>query len=126
MNPGADAELGVLSQEVKPLLELLEVFERWYAGMDSLQANNAELHQNSLAVIQCMDELYQMHSQPNNPASKETVEQIYARAKIICQQSQDHIAKGELVATVTFQDIQATCRMILTQIHNLQTLVENR
>jgi len=117
-------ELGALSEELQPLLELLNVFERWYAGMGSLKTNNDHLYQNSLAVFSCMEDLYQVSTQAQGALSNPEIEHIYARAKTLCNVSQTHIAKSELLATVTFQDIQATCHMILTQVHNLQALVK--
>ena len=112
--------------------ELLPTFERWNDGMKILMEHNAAMHKQNSEFYAIVKQIIILALNAAIEAARageegrgfavvaDEVRSLAMRSEGLSQSYRENLNENDIITTVTFQDIQASSRMILTVVHNIQ------
>ncbi|MEM9102851.1 MAG: methyl-accepting chemotaxis protein [Pseudomonadota bacterium] len=131
-----NADLAKIEEELKQLNHLLPTFERWNDGMKLLMEHNAAMHKQNGEFYAIVKQIIILALNAAIEAARageegrgfavvaDEVRSLAMRSEGLSQSYRDNLNENDMITTVTFQDIQASSRMILTVIHNIEEMIE--
>lgn len=125
-----------LKKDVADLLELLSTINRWDDGMMKLMEHNSYMQQRNsefsgivkqiiiLALNAAIEAARAGEAGRGFAVVADEVKTLATRSGGLSDNYKDNLHKNDLITTATFQDIQASGKMILTSIHALDAKLE--
>ena len=124
-----------LANEAGELRKVAITFEHWHHEMDTLMAQNREMHQQNaeFAAIVKHIVIVALNAAIEAARAGETghtfavvadeVRTLASRSESLSRDYGDSLAKNDLTTTATFQEIQADGKMIVSAIGGLEALI---
>lgn len=131
------ASLEELKQHLYALNQLLATFERWHESLDELVAHNQDMHKQNDQFFNVVKQIVILALNAAIEAARageygrgfavvaDEVRSLAMRSQDLSENHRDNISKNDLLTTTTFQDIQASGKMILTEVSSAISQVEN-
>lgn len=135
---------GSLKNQVQQLLNKadtiqknLQSFERWTAELESLMANNSAMQKQSADFQKIVDQIIILALNASIEAARageagrgfavvaDEVRSLAQKSETLNNHYKDNLCKNELLTVGTSQDIQATSKMISTNVTNVASDVHN-
>lgn len=126
-----------IHSEVESLSNLVLAFERWHGGMADLRAHNDEIKAQNESFYDIVNKIAILALNAAIEAARagefgrgfavvaDEVRALAMKSQEISKGYKDSLAKNDYLTASAFQDIQAGGKMIMTEIHNLKSLVGN-
>ena len=127
-----NTDMAEVHAELDQLGELLPTFERWNDGMKILMEHNAAMHKQNSEFYAIVKQIIILALNAAIEAARageegrgfavvaDEVRSLAMRSEGLSQSYRENLNENDIITTVTFQDIQASSRMILTVVHNIQ------
>lgn len=127
-----NTDMADVREELDQLGELLPTFERWNDGMKILMEHNAAMHKQNSEFYAIVKQIIILALNAAIEAARageegrgfavvaDEVRSLAMRSEGLSQSYRENLNENDIITTVTFQDIQASSRMILTVVHNIQ------
>lgn len=131
------ASLEKLKIQLDSLNQLLTTFERWHQSLDELVAHNQDMHKQNDMFFNVVKQIVILALNAAIEAARageygrgfavvaDEVRSLAMRSQDLSENHRDNISKNDLLTTTTFQDIQASGKMILTEVSSAISQVEN-
>ena len=129
-------ELNDIKDAVTELSTLVSAFERWHSGMDKLMEHNGEIHRQNEEFYKIVNQIVILALNASIEAARagefgrgfavvaDEVRGLAMRSQELSESYQKNLSKNDVLTTATFQDIQASGKMVLTEIHNTNELID--
>ncbi len=126
----------VLKKDVTDLLTLLTTIERWNDGMSKLVQTNSEMQQRNGEFAEIVQQIIILALNATIEAARvgeagrgfavvaQEVKSLASRSEGFSAGYKDSLHKSDAVTVATFQDIQASGKMILTAVHALESKID--
>ncbi|PCK01960.1 MAG: hypothetical protein COA42_22595 [Alteromonadaceae bacterium] len=123
-----------LQQESEMLLGLHTTFERWDESMTGLMNQTEVMHTQNELLYQIVQNIITLSLNPAMEAARagdfgrgfamvaSEIKELAIRSEELSKNYKNNLNKHAVVTTTTFQDIQASGKLILTAIHTKQAL----
>ena len=128
-------ELKKFDQEIQTLSELLETFERWHDSLDALMAHNGVMHNQNDEFTRIVSQIVILALNAAIEAARagefgrgfavvaDEVRALALRSQELNSSYKDNLSKNDFLTTSTFQDIQASGKMIVTEMQHTQSVL---
>jgi methyl-accepting chemotaxis protein len=128
--------LDELKSHLYALNQLLATFERWHESLDELVAHNKDMHKQNDKFFNVVKQIVILALNAAIEAARageygrgfavvaDEVRSLAMRSQDLSEHHRDNISKNDLLTTTTFQDIQASGKMILTEVSSAISQVE--
>ena len=128
---------GKIKVEISQLLHLLATMDRWDQGMSDLMSNNKILREQNDQFGDIVKQIIMLALNASIEAARageagrgfavvaDEVKNLASRSEDLSDSYRNNLHKNDMITTATFQDIQASGKMILTAIHTLDTMTNN-
>jgi hypothetical protein len=122
------AGLNDIQRDLHELSELLATFERWHESLTELMQHNGAMHkQNSeffsivkqiviLALNAAIEAARAGESGRGFAVVADEVRALAMRSQGLSESYRENLSKNDMLTTATFQDIQASGKMIITEV----------
>ena len=122
-----------LISDMNSLKELLLTFERWNIELTSLLEHNKMMRAQNVAFSTIVKQTIILALNASIEAARagehgrgfavvaDEVRSLAVQSEGLNNEYKSHLSKNEVITISTFQDIQASCQMILTAINNVAT-----
>jgi methyl-accepting chemotaxis protein len=129
----ADEAVQKLIHEMNSLKELLLTFERWNIELTALLEHNKMMQSQNVAFSTIVKQTIILALNASIEAARagehgrgfavvaDEVRSLAVQSEGLNNEYKSHLSKNEVITISTFQDIQASCQMILTSINNVAT-----
>ena len=129
---GAIAEAGVLSLSLKELQGVEITFDRWHADMKRLLDHNRQMHSKNddfaqivrqMVIVGLNASIEAAHAGPQGrgfAVVAAEMRELSARAENLSGDYRNALYENDLITTTTFQDMQASGRMIIGAVRGLE------
>jgi methyl-accepting chemotaxis protein len=126
-----------IQKDVTQLLELMETFRRWDDEMAELVSHNKLMRNQNKEFGTIVDQIIMLSLNASIEAARageqgrgfavvaNEVKALATKSADLSESYKDNLYKNDIITTSTFQDIQASGKMILTSIHALQTTIDS-
>jgi methyl-accepting chemotaxis protein len=126
-----------LKAHLDSLNQLLAIFERWHESLDELVAHNRDMHKQNDMFFNVVKQIVILALNAAIEAARageygrgfavvaDEVRSLAMRSQDLSENHRDNISKNDLLTTATFQDIQASGKMILTEVSSAISQVDN-
>lgn len=128
--------LNDINKPLKDLGNLAYAVERWHQSLDSLISHNRTMHEQNSEFSRIVSQIDLLALNAAIEAARagengrgfavvaDEVRNLASRSKQLSDSYKENLDKNDLLTSVTFQDIQAGGKMIMTEIKNTSDLVE--
>jgi|GEM_PF-2651399 len=135
-NQATSESLEQLKDHLYALNQLLATFERWHESLDELVAHNQDMHKQNDQFFNVVKQIVILALNAAIEAARageygrgfavvaDEVRSLAMRSQDLSENHRDNISKNDLLTTTTFQDIQASGKMILTEVSSAISQVE--
>ena len=135
-NQATGTSLDNLKEHLYALNQLLATFERWHESLDELVAHNKDMHKQNDKFFNVVKQIVILALNAAIEAARageygrgfavvaDEVRSLAMRSQDLSEHHRDNISKNDLLTTTTFQDIQASGKMILTEVSSAISQVE--
>jgi methyl-accepting chemotaxis protein len=125
------AKLSKIANDMNNLKELLKTFERWNAELTALLEHNKTMQSKNTAFSTIVKQTIILALNASIEAARagehgrgfavvaDEVRSLAVQSEMLNNEYKANLSKNELITVATFQDIQATCLLILTAINNI-------
>lgn len=126
-----DEQKTVLKKDVKSLLEILSTINRWDDEMTKLMNHNRYMQEQNMEFAGIVKQIIILALNASIEAARageagrgfavvaDEVKTLASQSEGLSESYKKNLHKNDMIATATFQDIQASGKMILTSIHSL-------
>ncbi len=130
-------QFSYLNIEVEQLLNLEVTFKRWHEEMTILMQHNAHMRKQNQDFAKIVSQVVVLSLNAAIEAARagehgrgfaivaNEVRALADRSENLSKDYKDSLSKNDMITTTTFQDIQATGRMIMTVISGLNSNIDN-
>jgi len=131
----ADELQGKIKQDIQDLLEMVNTFNRWDDEMSKLMNHNSlMLDQNSqfanivkqiiiLALNASIEAARAGEAGRGFAVVADEVKTLATRSEHLSSEYKENLFKNDMITTTTFQDVQASGKMLLTALHAVNSKV---
>lgn len=124
-----------LQEKTQVIQTNLNSFERWTAELDGLMKNNADMQKQSVGFQKIVAQIIILALNASIEAARageagrgfavvaDEVRSLAKKSEELNNHYKDNLSKNELLTVGTTQDIQATSKMILTNIMNITAAI---
>jgi len=128
--------LRALRTHLNALTELLATFERWHESLDELVAHNRDMHNQNDEFFKIVKQIVILALNAAIEAARagehgrgfavvaDEVRSLAMRSQDLSESHRENISKNDFLTTSTFQDIQASGKMIITEVSSAISQVE--
>ncbi len=128
--------LRALRTHLDALTELLATFERWHESLDELVAHNRDMHIQNDEFFKIVKQIVILALNAAIEAARagehgrgfavvaDEVRSLAMRSQDLSESHRENISKNDFLTTSTFQDIQASGKMIITEVSSAISQVE--
>ena len=121
----AASHTGELSTAIEGLLGLSKTFERWHASMDALLHHNADMHRKNEDFARIVRQMTIVTLNASIEAARagstgsgfavvaSEIRELAGNAQNLSSEYRNSLHENDLLTTTTFQDLQATGKMIM-------------
>jgi methyl-accepting chemotaxis protein len=126
-----------LKQDIASLLEILSTINRWDDEMSKLMKHNSYMQEQNQEFAGIVKQIIILALNASIEAARageagrgfavvaDEVKTLATRSGGLSENYRDNLHKNDLIATATFQDIQASGKMILTSLHGLESKINS-
>lgn len=126
-----------LEEKTVVIQENLNSFERWAVELEQLMKNNAEMQKQSLGFQKIVEQIIILALNASIEAARageagrgfavvaDEVRTLAQKSEALNNSYKDNLCKNELLTVGTTQDIQATSKMISTNIVNITSSIKH-
>lgn len=126
-----------LDEKTVVIQENLNSFERWALELEQLMKNNVEMQKQSLGFQKIVEQIIILALNASIEAARageagrgfavvaDEVRTLAQKSEALNNSYKDNLCKNELLTVGTTQDIQATSKMISTNIVNITSSIKN-
>jgi len=127
----------VLKEDVSNLLHLLSTIDRWDEEMAKLMQHNSDMQEQNKQFSKIVNNIIILALNASIEAARageagrgfavvaDEVKTLANQSENLSASYKDNLHKNDMIATATFQDIQASGKMIITSIHAIETKLNN-
>ena len=127
----------LLKQDVSELLEILDTINRWDDEMSKLMEHNGYMQEQNMEFAGIVKQIIILALNASIEAARageagrgfavvaDEVKTLATRSGGLSDNYKENLHKNDLITTATFQDIQASGKMILTSIHAMESKINN-
>ena len=127
----------LLKKDVTELLEILDTINRWDEEMSKLMQHNGYMQEQNMEFAGIVKQIIILALNASIEAARageagrgfavvaDEVKTLATRSGGLSDNYKDNLHKNDLITTATFQDIQASGKMILTSIHAMESKINN-
>ncbi len=131
----AGERLQQLRVEINQFLELLSTFERWDQEMTSLVSHNQQMRRQNEELAGIVKQIIILALNASIEAARagdvgrgfavvaESVKELANRSAGVSESYERNLYKNDMITTATFQDIQATSKMLIANVRALEAIV---
>lgn len=135
-NTSMDEVKKMLKKDIRDLLQLLSTMSRWDDEMAKLMEHNGHMQKKNQEFSGIVKQIIILALNASIEAARageagrgfavvaDEVKTLATRSGGLSDNYKDNLHKNDLITTATFQDIQASGKMILTSIHALDAKLE--
>lgn len=121
----AAGHTGALSTAIEDLLRLSKTFERWHASMDALLQHNADMHRKNEDFARIVRQMTIVTLNASIEAARAgntgagfavvatEMRELAGNAQTLSSEYRNSLYENDLLTTTTFQDLQATGKLIM-------------
>lgn len=125
----------LIKKDVEGLLEMVNTFSRWDDEMSKLMNHNSQMIEQNNQFSNIVKQIIILALNASIEAARageagrgfavvaDEVKTLASRSEKLSAAYKDSLHMNELITTATFQDIQASGKMLLTSIHSVNTKV---
>jgi methyl-accepting chemotaxis protein len=129
-------DLTALKLHLNDLTGLLATFERWHDSLDELVTHNREMHKQNDEFFKIVKQIVILALNAAIEAARagehgrgfavvaDEVRSLAMRSQDLSESHRQNISKNDFLTTSTFQDIQASGKMIITEVGSAISQVE--
>ncbi|HEY6528397.1 MAG TPA: methyl-accepting chemotaxis protein [Cellvibrionaceae bacterium] len=133
-----NTKLSKIAKDMNNLKELLKTFERWNSELTALLEHNKTMQSKNIAFSTIVKQTIILALNASIEAARagehgrgfavvaDEVRSLAVQSETLNNEYKANLSKNELITVATFQDIQATCLLILTAINNISASVGAR
>jgi len=126
-----------MHDQLNELSDLIVAFERWHESLDQLIDHNELMHKSNTELTGIVKQIVILALNAAIEAARageygrgfavvaDEVRHLAMRSQELSDVYRDHLKKNDLITTATFQDIQASSKMILTRFNVVSKSVES-
>ena len=130
-NSHTDQHIQRIQSEVTQLLNILQTFDRWDAELFELVENNKSMQRQNKDFFNIVKQVIILALNASIEAARagepgrgfavvaEEVKALATKSEGLCENYKNSLYENDIITTQTFQDIQASGKMILTAIRNM-------
>jgi exonuclease VII large subunit len=130
------SDLTTLKLHLNDLTGLLATFERWHDSLDELVTHNREMHKQNDEFFKIVKQIVILALNAAIEAARagehgrgfavvaDEVRSLAMRSQDLSESHRQNISKNDFLTTSTFQDIQASGKMIITEVGSAISQVE--
>lgn len=127
----------LLKKDVSELLEILDTINRWDDEMTKLMEHNGYMQEQNMEFAGIVKQIIILALNASIEAARageagrgfavvaDEVKTLATRSGGLSDNYKENLHKNDLITTATFQDIQASGKMILTSIHAMESKINN-
>ncbi|KZZ66769.1 methyl-accepting chemotaxis protein, partial [Oleiphilus sp. HI0128] len=131
------SQLTQVEKDLADLADLLVTFERWHESLTQLMLHNAEMHTQNQEFFNIVKQIVILALNAAIEAARagehgrgfavvaDEVRNLAMRSQELSESYKENLNKNDFLTTATFQDIQASGKMILTDVSSTTEIVKN-
>lgn len=135
--PGLLAQVDELAEEIARLKDLALAFERWHQDMIATMAQNQQLNNNGEELTDAARQLIMVSLNATIEAAHAgdttrgfviiaaEIKNLALRVQGLSRNIDSNLHKSHLMATATFQDIQAGGKMMMALLSGLELMIKH-
>lgn len=135
-NERLSEKLALVEADLSSLTDLLVTFERWHENLTQLMQHNAEMHSQNQEFFSIVKQIVILALNAAIEAARagehgrgfavvaDEVRNLAMQSQALSESYKENLNKNDFLTTVTFQDIQAGGKMILTDVSATASIVK--
>ena len=128
-------QVQTVAEQMQKLLELLSTFERWNSELSSLLEHNKLMQAQNEAFSTIVKQTIILALNASIEAARagengrgfavvaDEVRSLAVKSEGLNNEYKEHLSQNETITLSTFQDVQASCQMIMTAINNISSQI---
>jgi methyl-accepting chemotaxis protein len=125
-----------LKQEVAQMLQIVSTFERWDQAMTTLVSHNHSMRKQNQELAKVVKQIIVLALNASIEAARageagrgfavvaEEVKNLATQSGDVSQHYDANLHKSDLITTTTFQDVQATAKMLIANVRSIDAVVD--
>ena len=130
-----DSMQSKLKTETAQLLEMVTTFNRWDDEMTKLMTHNSQMQEQNNQFANIVKQIIILALNASIEAARageagrgfavvaDEVKELASRSEDLSDNYKDNLHKNDMITTATFQDVQASGKMVLTAVHTIDMLI---